>query len=68
METRFIEHLVAYRSEYDELREYVREFGWSLRLEKLFDRLVERTHLPEFLDDFAYSYVFNEYDPLPENE
>jgi hypothetical protein len=68
METRFIEHLVAYRSEYDELREYVREFGWSLRLEKLFDCLVERTHLPEFLDDFAYAYVFNEYDPLPENE
>ena len=29
METRFIEHLVAYRSEYDELRDYVREFGWK---------------------------------------
>ena len=68
METRFIEHLVAHRSEYDELREYAREFGPNNRLEKLFDRLVERTSLPDFLDDHAYAYVFNEYDPLPENE
>lgn len=70
MEILFIEHLIAYRSEYDELREYALEFGDHSRskLEKLFDRLVERTELPDFLDDYAYSYVFEGYDPLPENE
>jgi hypothetical protein len=70
VETRFIEHLIAYRSEYDELREFALEFkGRSqAKLEKLFDRLVERTELPDFLDDYAYAYVFEGYDPLPENE
>jgi len=70
VETRFIEHLIAYRSEYDELREYALEFRdrSQAKLEKLFDRLVERTELPDYLDDYAYSYVFEGYDPLPENE
>jgi hypothetical protein len=67
METRFIEHLVTYRSEYDELREYVRELGHTRKLEKLFDALVERTLLPDYLDELAYAYVFSGYDPLPEN-
>jgi hypothetical protein len=67
METRFIEHLVTYRSEYDELREYVRELGHTRKIEKLFDALVERTLLPDYLDELAYRYVFTGYDPLPEN-
>jgi hypothetical protein len=69
VETRFIEHLVANRSEYDELREIVQDCkGHSIaKLEKLFDRLVERIALPEYLEEYAYSYVFTNYDPLPEN-
>jgi len=29
--------------------------------------LVERTSLPDYLDELAYAYVFSGYDPLPEN-
>lgn len=69
METRFIEHLVANRSEYDELREIVSELGGKscAKMEKLFDRLIDRIALPEYLEEYAYAYVFLNYDPLPEN-
>lgn len=62
METHFIEHLVANQSEYDELREIAAEF--PDRAETLFDRLVVRIGTPPWLEEFAYSYVFEGYDPL----
>jgi hypothetical protein len=62
VETLFIEHLVANQSEYDELRELAIEF--PNRAEVLFDRLLTRLNIPPYLEDYAYAYVFEEYDPL----
>ena len=62
VETQFIEHLVANQSEYDELRELAIEF--PNRAEVLFDRLVTRISIPPLLEDHAYAYVFEGYDPL----
>lgn len=66
METLFIEHLVASRSEYDEVREIAEE-NTDLA-EFLYDRLVTRLDLPDHLESYAYAYVFEGYDPIPENE
>ena len=62
VETHFIEHLVANQSEYDELREIAAEF--PDRAEILFDRLVVRISIPDWLESHAYAYVFEGYDPL----
>jgi|LakMenEpi03Aug12_release.lakeMendotaPanAssembly.Ray.scaffolds.fasta_scaffold1066516_2 hypothetical protein len=62
VETHFIEHLVEYQSEYDELREIAEEF--PDRAEVLFDRLVVRTSIPDWMESHAYAYVFEGYDPL----
>lgn len=66
METLFIEHLVASKSEYDEVREIAEE-NTDLA-EFLYDRLVSRLELPDYLEPYAYAYVFEGYDPIPENE
>ena len=55
-------NLVENQSEYDELRELAVEF--PNRAEVLFDRLVTRISIPPQLEDHAYAYVFEGYDPL----
>ena len=62
METHFIEHLVANQSEYDELRELAAEYPEAA--ERLYERFCKRVRLPDSMDDLAYGYVFEDYDPL----
>ena len=62
METQFIEHLVANLSEYDELRELAAENPELA--ERLYERLGRRIKIPDSLDEFAYAYIFEQYNPI----
>jgi len=62
VETKFIEHLVANLSEYDELREIAGEN--PVLAERLYERLCTRIKIPDSLDEFAYAYIFEQYNPM----
>jgi hypothetical protein len=49
-------------SEYDELRELAAENPELA--ERLYERLGRRIKIPDSLDEFAYAYIFEQYNPM----